>query len=555
MAFDIAGARKEGYSDAEIADYLASSKNYDAAAARKEGYSDAEIISHLSTEKPTVLERAGRVAGLGARAIAKGVTAIPTLMADAAGEVINAAGGNIERPSTALERAFDRIGLPRPANAVERISSDVTGALAGVGGQLAAARSMAAPAAAVPTSGQRIAETLAQQPGRQLTAAATGPGAASLTRELGGGPVAQTVAGIAGGAAPFVPQMLAGKQTLSAPVAREGREAGYAIPPAEMRPNLINNTLEGFSGKLQTRQVASYKNQRVTNTLASKALGLPEGETITSDALDRIRSQAGKAYQAIKSIPSNFKTDKQFADDLSQMGKDFAVAAREFPELAGNSEIDAIRKSLTRGEITPTGGMELIKKLRFDASKNYKNFADPAKAALADAQKTAANAIESLIERNLLKQGNPELVQEFRNARQLIAKSYDIEAALNPADGNVSAQVLARALKKGSPYTGELKTIAKFGATFPNAAKSPEQIGSVPGISPLDFVSSGIYGGVGGMAHPAGYAAAAIPFLRPAVRGAILSNTYQNAATPLANPLSKPDAIGLSALPNLYAPR
>jgi hypothetical protein len=52
MGFDIEGARKEGYSDAEIADHLASQRKFDLAGARKEGYTDAEIISHLAAAKP-----------------------------------------------------------------------------------------------------------------------------------------------------------------------------------------------------------------------------------------------------------------------------------------------------------------------------------------------------------------------------------------------------------------------------------------------------------------------------------------------------------------------
>lgn len=46
--FDIEGARKAGYSDAEIADHLAQSRGFDAAGARKAGYSDAEILQHLT---------------------------------------------------------------------------------------------------------------------------------------------------------------------------------------------------------------------------------------------------------------------------------------------------------------------------------------------------------------------------------------------------------------------------------------------------------------------------------------------------------------------------
>lgn len=50
--FDIIGARKAGYSDAEIADHLAKSRGFDTAGARKAGYSDAEILSHLSGLAP-----------------------------------------------------------------------------------------------------------------------------------------------------------------------------------------------------------------------------------------------------------------------------------------------------------------------------------------------------------------------------------------------------------------------------------------------------------------------------------------------------------------------
>lgn len=48
MPFDVQAAKKSGYSDAEIADYLAKDSGFDAAGARKAGYSDAEIVSHLT---------------------------------------------------------------------------------------------------------------------------------------------------------------------------------------------------------------------------------------------------------------------------------------------------------------------------------------------------------------------------------------------------------------------------------------------------------------------------------------------------------------------------
>lgn len=58
MSFDVEGARKAGYSDAEIADHLASESKFDAAGARKSGYSDSEIIQHLVGEQPAAAPEA-----------------------------------------------------------------------------------------------------------------------------------------------------------------------------------------------------------------------------------------------------------------------------------------------------------------------------------------------------------------------------------------------------------------------------------------------------------------------------------------------------------------
>jgi len=48
MDFDVAGARKAGYTDAEIAEFLARESDFDIAGARKAGYGDSDIIAHLS---------------------------------------------------------------------------------------------------------------------------------------------------------------------------------------------------------------------------------------------------------------------------------------------------------------------------------------------------------------------------------------------------------------------------------------------------------------------------------------------------------------------------
>lgn len=57
MAFDVEGARKAGYSDAEIAAHLAKSRSYDLGGAKKAGYSDAEVIAHLSAKGGSMAEQ------------------------------------------------------------------------------------------------------------------------------------------------------------------------------------------------------------------------------------------------------------------------------------------------------------------------------------------------------------------------------------------------------------------------------------------------------------------------------------------------------------------
>lgn len=56
MAFDVEAAKKEGYTDKDIADYLAKQKGFNVEGARKEGYSDADIVSHLTGTTPTPQE-------------------------------------------------------------------------------------------------------------------------------------------------------------------------------------------------------------------------------------------------------------------------------------------------------------------------------------------------------------------------------------------------------------------------------------------------------------------------------------------------------------------
>lgn len=309
--------------------------------------------------------------------------------------------------------------------------------------------------------------------------------------------------------------------------ASQGREAGYVIPPTQANPTLTNRLLEGFSGKITTAQNASARNQGVTNELAKKAINAPE---LTPEGLATVRAQANKAYDAL-SQSAPFQADDAFRASLERAGASSKQMKADFPELV-NKDIDSLVEGLSgRAEFDAQSTIEAIKRLRASASAN-KIGTDPEKKALGQVQSKVSAALEELVERNLQAQGNPEALQAYKAARQTLAKTYDIEKALNPASGNVDANKLAQLLKKGRPLTDELNTIAQFSSAFPKATQTVEKMGSLPQTSPLDWGALGVGSAVTG--NPLMMAGV---LARPAARSMVLSPMVQNKLAQTANRL------------------
>jgi hypothetical protein len=275
--------------------------------------------------------------------------------------------------------------------------------------------------------------------------------------------------------------------------------------------------MEGFAGKITTAQNASAKNQIITNEKVRQAIGASE---LSPAGLAEVRQAANKAYDAIGSV-GKFNADDAFKKALDQAGSSSIQMQKNFPELV-NKDVDALISGLkSRGEFDAQSTIEAIKQFRADASTN-KIALDPSKKALGRAQSKIAGALEDMIERNLMQTGNQDLLLNYRKARQILAKTYDVEKALNPTTGNIDAAKLAASLKKGRPMTGELKEVADFAARFPKATQSVERMGSLPQLSPLDFGTAAITGSAIGPVGLAGLIA------RPAARTMALSGLVQN---------------------------
>lgn len=301
---------------------------------------------------------------------------------------------------------------------------------------------------------------------------------------------------------------------------RAAKEAGYVIPPSQAKPSSINRALEGIAGKINTAQGASMKNQEVTNRLVKKAIGLADDAPITPEALSVLRQQAGDAYEAIRGA-GMLQADAQYADDLAKLVQKYQGASKDFPGLA-NTELSDVVESINKQQFDSDSALDAISILRERADKAFRG----GDKAAGKAYRGMADSMEGVLERNLEAAGEPAkaLLADFREARKLIAKTYSIESALNPATGNVVASKLGNQLAKGKPLSGDLKTVAQVSKAFPKATQ--EVVSSMPGMSPLDF-----YAGLGGATIAQKPGVAAMMFARPAARSLILSKPYQAAMT------------------------
>ncbi len=344
-----------------------------------------------------------------------------------------------------------------------------------------------------------------------------------------------------------------------------GRKAGYVVPPSTINPTLKNTAIESLGGKIATQQQASVKNQAVTDTLARQALGLKPNAPLTEQIIGNMRKQEGQAYQAIKNIPGKFNADQQFAQEVGAIGQDMQQVAQEFPNSTKNAAIENLLADLKIGSYSPGAILQKVKMLRADASANFKAFNDPEKLALARAQRSAAEALDGLVERNLATIGNGQLASSYQAARVSIAKLHDIEAALTPG-GHIDARVLAKIAENGR-VTGPLKVIADFAGNFQKAVQTGEKVGSpmVHALRPsIGSAVGGVIGGVPGAAI-GGAAGVAVPF---AAREAMLSGAGQSImATPSysagllsgaanAGLLPSPEVAGLlsrTAIPAIYS--
>lgn len=441
-------------------------------------------------------QEAGRQLGLTARAGIQGLAALPAMAADVLGGAANAGldlvrgegnGFRFPKQAEALNSALTQAGLPQPETAVERVAGDAASAVAGGGGTVALGRQIAKSASSGVS--RAVGGMLAAEPGLQTASAAAGAGASGATREAGGGEGAQLAAGLAGAlvpaaaTAPMRRVMTPGGGQVRA-AAQQAHEAGYVIPPADLSPGPITETLSAISGKVKTAQEASARNQTVSNTLAKRALGLPETADLNLDSLEAVRRSAATAYEPV-AASGTVTPGKSYEAALDRAMAPFRSQSKSFPGTR-EPQVVADLQALRSPQFDAGDAMSMIRSMRESADRSYRAGENMA----GKAYRQGAAALEDALEGHLQSMGQPaaDILQGFRDARQLIAKSYTVQKALNPQTGAVNAVKLAAELAKNRPLAGELRTIAEAGQAFPKALQALKEAPKANSV--LDVVTA-----------------------------------------------------------------
>jgi hypothetical protein len=236
--------------------------------------------------------------------------------------------------STNLGETFrEATGAPRGDPLASAINRGLGAAMTGLGGASLAARTL-------PQAGRQIASTLTQLPTQQIVGGGTGAAASEVVRQQGGGPVAQTVAGLVGGTTPAAivrprptsvpttataPTTSAMEALMAQPTGREiveaGRQANIPIMTSDLpsrQPTTFIGAgaqraaeripIVGTGGLRATQQQA--REEAVRDFLVENSGAIPKdaSERLVADAVRKNADTLDKYSTSKKEVFSNVST-------------------------------------------------------------------------------------------------------------------------------------------------------------------------------------------------------------------------------------------------------
>ena len=505
MAGDLSGARRAGYTDTEIVDYLGQQRGLDVGAARTAGYSDRELLARLMRppERSTGEQVARGVGLFGAGAnegIARAVGALP----DLASSGLRAIGLPTPEPGFYTDAA--RRGLrtitgepPAPENTVENLAY-------GAGKGAVDAAAFMVPAAAVARTAQAggvlqgAAQAAMAQPALQVASGAVGGAVGEATDSplLGAAASLLPAAGVAA-AGRLVRPVQSSLTPEAASLAQSAAREGIPLTPAQQTGSRPLQTMEAVFERLpltsRTQGEIIGGQQVAFNRAALRRAGI-DADRASPEVIDAAFNRLGAEFERL-SASTTVSLDPEFMRDMgrvvtrygeklsSTQRPAFASYVRDI--MAANGQLPGATYQMARSDMTRQARA---------VSGNDPFFAN--------ALRGLRDALDDAAGRSI-----PAADQEAWNtARRQYANLQVITKAATGAGqggavGDISAANLRGALVTGDRRgyargNGDLNELARIGQQFirpqvPNSG-TPER------LAMTSLLTGGGLGGAGGMA-------------------------------------------------------
>jgi len=271
---------------------------------------------------------------------------------------------------------------------------------------------------------------------------------------------------------PFEKQIQAKRERLSAEsyakapqldAIAEAQRLKIALNPTDVDPSVISRAYSAAAGPRGPEALALANKPRVTE-IAKTELGLGPTTSLTSEAYSTARANLAKPYDEVRKLPT-MVADETALKNLNDLRKNDKLIGGEGVAKKVNKLVDdAVAK--TQAGLTGAEVLENVRALRADAKKIYNNQnATPKQVAVADANLAIANQLESMSESNIT---TPKLLDQFRDARQKMARTYVYEGATDFNTGMVDVSKLARITAKDNALTGDIASLGKIAGNFPD---------------------------------------------------------------------------------------
>jgi len=276
----------------------------------------------------------------------------------------------------------------------------------------------------------------------------------------------------------------------------DARRLELLVNPVDIESSVGTNLLTTAAGEKGAKAITSANKNQVRN-IALRELDLPPTTQLNSDAaFAQARKQVAGPYEQVKQLPIQ-QADDAMVQRLEALRADLdVIGAQDYAPAISKIVDDAISKTQTG--LTGEQLLKNISVLRNRAKRTYSNKAATDDALdIADTNLKIATELESMIDNSIF---NPKLLDQFRDARQKMARSYAYEGATDFNTGVVDVKKLSRITSKDNNLTGDIAALGRIAGNFPEAFTNKV---ATPFSKALAIGRSGAAGTLGGAA---GYA-------------------------------------------------